>query len=173
MTPSEREIKLNLKPFLSTTEVSGDSGVWLTLGLDNPQWSSYDKFTLRASWPASHPCDVYLKISDPLHVPSQLLRNRPLHSTRTKYAQVYAVNTGVPTPSSTGEDMTWLRLEPIPLTLVLEPLLFGVLPQSIVPVLLVMVSTIGIALVLLPYVLQYYENLLKDIRQRNTHTKQE
>ena len=88
------------------------------------------------------------------------------------YAHVYAISTGVPTPSLTGEDMTWLRREPIPLTLVLEPLLFGVLPQSVLPVVLVMLVAIGVALALLPYVLRYYDHILVDVR-RTIGTKQE
>ena len=58
--------------------------------------------------------------------------------------------------------MTWLRREPIPLTLVLEPLLFGVLPQSVLPVVLVMLVAIGVALALLPYVLRYHDHILVD-----------
>ena len=81
---------------------------------------------------------------------------------RKKYAHVYAISTGAPTPSLTGEDMTWLRREPIPLTLVLEPLLFGVLPQSVLPVVLVMLVAIGVALALLPYVLRYHDHILVD-----------
>ena len=59
--------------------------------------------------------------------------------------------------------MTWLRREPVPLTLVLEPLLFGVLPQSVLPVVLVMPVAIGVALALLPYhVLRYHDHILVD-----------
>lgn len=119
-----------------------------------------------------HPCDIYLKIYDPMQVAPQQWHHQPLHSTRNKYVHVYAVSTGVPTPSPTGEDMTWLRREPIPLTLVLEPLLFGVLPQSVLPVVLVMVGAIGVALALLPYVLRYYDPILVDVR-RIIDTKQE
>lgn len=101
------------------------------------------------------------------------MHNQPLHLTRKKYAHVYAISTGAPTPSLTGEDMTWLRREPVPLTLVLEPLLFGVLPQSVLPVVLVMLVAIGVALALLPYhVLRYYDHILVDVR-RTIGTKQE
>jgi len=119
-----------------------------------------------------HPCDIHLKIYDPLQVAPQEWHHQPFRSTRNKYAHVYAVSTGVPTPSSTGEDMTWLRRESIPLTLVLEPLLFGVLPQSVLPVVLVMLGACGVALALLPYVLRYYDPILIDVR-RIIDTKQE
>lgn len=130
-------------------------------GLLNEPWTTFQ-----------HPCDIFLKIYDPLQVASQQLHNQPLHLTRKKYAHVYAISTGAPTPSLTGEDMTWLRREPIPLTLVLEPLLFGVLPQSVLPVVLVMLVAIGVALALLPYVLRYYDHILVDVR-RTIGTKQE
>ena len=50
MTPSDAEKKLNLEPALDVAEVTAEVGVWVSLDLD--AWSSYNKFTLRASWPA-------------------------------------------------------------------------------------------------------------------------
>ncbi|KXN87427.1 hypothetical protein AN958_08858 [Leucoagaricus sp. SymC.cos] len=173
MNSSDREILLNIPPVLDTSEVSIESGVWFALDLDDPNWSSYNKFTLRSSWPASHPCDIYLKIHDPLHVVSQLMRNRPLHTTRKKYAHVYVINTGVPTPSPTGEDMTWLLRQPVPITLVLEPLLFGAVPQSVVPTIFVILGAIALALVLLPYVLRHYGQAIREVKQEVIHAKQE
>jgi len=82
---------------------------------------------------------------------------------RKGYTHVYTISIGVFTSSLTGEDMTWLCCEPIPLTLVLEPLLFGVLPQSVLPVILVMLVAIGVALAILPYVLCYYNHILVDV----------
>lgn len=177
---------------LDATEWMVNSGAWLTLDLDDPGWSSYHKFTLRASWSAAvslefsfqglfftqhntlqHPCDIHFKIFDPLHVASQLLRNRQLHPTRKKYVHVYAINTGVPTPSSTGKDMTWLRHEPVPITVVLEPLLLGVVPQSVVPVIFVLLAAIGVTLVLLPYVQSNFGHLVDKVQREITHAKRE
>jgi hypothetical protein len=53
MDSSHNEIPLNITPVLDATEVSPGSGLWLTLKLDDPNWTSYKKFTLRLSWPAS------------------------------------------------------------------------------------------------------------------------
>jgi len=50
MTTSDAEKKLNLEPALDVAEVTAEVGVWVSLDLD--AWSSYNKFTLRASWPA-------------------------------------------------------------------------------------------------------------------------
>jgi len=52
MTPSDAEKKLNLEPALDVEEVTAEVGVWVLLDLDDLAWSSYSKFTLRASWPA-------------------------------------------------------------------------------------------------------------------------
>ncbi|EKM81725.1 hypothetical protein AGABI1DRAFT_126087 [Agaricus bisporus var. burnettii JB137-S8] len=172
MDSSHNKIPLNITPVLDATEVSPDSGLWLTLKLDDPNWTSYTKFTLRVSWPPSHPCDFFLKITDPLYVAPQLLRNRPLHSTYRKYVHLYAINTGVPTPSPTGEDMTWLRREPVSITLVLEPLLLGVLPQSLVPVIIALLLVIVLALVLLPPVKRYFNEIAAPFIQEFDRVKQ-
>lgn len=56
MTPSNAEKKLNLEPALDKAEVTIESGVWVSLDLDNPAWSW---FTLRASWPAYVSVKIY------------------------------------------------------------------------------------------------------------------
>ena len=38
MTPSNAEKKLNLEPALDKAEVTIESGVWVSLDLDNPAW---------------------------------------------------------------------------------------------------------------------------------------
>jgi hypothetical protein len=86
---------------------------------------------------------------------------------------IYAINTGVPTPSPTGEDMTWLRREPVPITLVLEPLLFGVLPQSLVPVIIALILVIVLALALLPPIVRYFDEIAAPFRQEFDRIKQE
>ena len=58
MTPSNAEKKkLNLEPALDKAEVTIESGVWVSLDLDNPAWSWYGKFT--ASWPAYVSVKIY------------------------------------------------------------------------------------------------------------------
>lgn len=52
MTPFDSEKKLKLEPVLDVAEVTAELGVWVSLDLDDPAWRSYNKFTLRASWPA-------------------------------------------------------------------------------------------------------------------------
>ncbi|OBZ68591.1 hypothetical protein A0H81_11550 [Grifola frondosa] len=39
--------------------------IWVILDLDNPEWESYSKFTLRLSWPASSPADFSIQIYSP------------------------------------------------------------------------------------------------------------
>ncbi|KAF9444888.1 hypothetical protein P691DRAFT_735836, partial [Macrolepiota fuliginosa MF-IS2] len=173
LNTTNREASLSITPVLDPTEVWPRSGIWLTLDLDDPGWSSYNKFTLRASWPASHPCDIYIKIFDPQHVASQLLSNRPLHPTRRKYAHVYVINTGVPTPSSTGEDMTWLRREPVPVTLILEPLLLGVVPQSVVLVITLLSVAVAMVIMIIPTAVRYYDTIAAPFKQDLLRSKQE
>ncbi|KAF9447830.1 hypothetical protein P691DRAFT_730784 [Macrolepiota fuliginosa MF-IS2] len=170
---TNREASLNITPVLNSTEVWPQSGIWLTLDLDDPNWSSYNKFTLRASWPASHPCDIYIRTFDPQHVASQLLRNRPLHPTRRKYAHIHVINTGIPTPSSIGEDMTWLRREPVPVTLILEPLLLGVVPQSVVPVITLLSGAVAMMIMIMPTAVGYYNTITIPFKQGLLRRKQE
>ncbi|KAF9444881.1 hypothetical protein P691DRAFT_777949 [Macrolepiota fuliginosa MF-IS2] len=173
LNTTNREASLDITPVLNSTEVRPQSGIWLTLDLDDRGWCSYNKFTLRASWPASHPCDIYIKIFDPQHVASQLLHNRPLHPTRRKYAHIYVISTGVPTPSSTGEDMTWLRREPVPVTLILEPLLLGVVPQSVVPVIVLLSVAAAMMIMIMPTAMRYYNTIAAPFKQGILRNKRE
>ncbi|KAJ3547942.1 hypothetical protein NMY22_g1464 [Coprinellus aureogranulatus] len=121
--------------------------LWLLLDLDGEKWASYTKYTLRLSWPASYPVDAYLKIFDssdiaplPRPGPPRRLRRRQGPSqylVRRKFARIQLVNIGVLNPTSelaknAQHDPTMLP-EPVPIIITLEPLLFGVLPQSLVP----------------------------------------
>ncbi len=69
--------------------------------------------------------------------------------------------------------MTWLRYEPVPVTLVLEPLLFGAIPQSVVPVILTLLVGIGVALMIAPYMVRYYESIVTPPKQKDTGRKRE
>lgn len=69
--------------------------------------------------------------------------------------------------------MTWLRREPVPITLILEPLLFGFVPQSVVPVILVLLVAVSLALALLPHVVRYFDEIAAPFKQEIGHTKRE
>jgi hypothetical protein len=69
--------------------------------------------------------------------------------------------------------MTWLRREPVPIILVLEPLLLGAAPESVVPVICVLLVVITLALVLLPHVKRYYEPVVRGAEKDASHIKRE
>lgn len=69
--------------------------------------------------------------------------------------------------------MTWLRLEPVPVTLILEPLLFGVIPQSVVPVIMMLLVGVGVALMIAPYLVRYLDSIVAPLNQEGTGGKRE
>ncbi|PPR02351.1 hypothetical protein CVT24_011695 [Panaeolus cyanescens] len=107
--------------------------LWVVLDTEAPKWSGYTKFTLRASWPAYQPTNVFMDIFDPVELTNSASRaDATSMTTRNKYARLRFVHTGVLSPSHASDDDTARYL--VSLHLILEPLLFGVLPQSVLPV---------------------------------------
>ncbi|RXW24578.1 hypothetical protein EST38_g1320 [Candolleomyces aberdarensis] len=137
--------------------------LWIALEHDDENWLNYDKFTLRLSYSASvrvllssppsllylherkFPVKAYLKIFDasdiaplPRPGPPRRFRNRRMNKyhVRRKFARIQLVNTGVLNPKSelaeSGQDPTTLP-GPVPIIVRLEPLMFGVIPQSVIP----------------------------------------
>lgn len=135
--------------------------VWIRLDLDDEAWSSFSKFTLRLSWPAfvsestsfplqflskclseQHSTDFDVEIFSSSEV-LQLLGSsdstipRPdswksgsTRSTRKMFSRIRLVNTGVRNPSHPPLDISSTK---VPFTVKLEPLHFGVLPESVIP----------------------------------------
>ncbi|KAG2022538.1 hypothetical protein CC2G_000279 [Coprinopsis cinerea AmutBmut pab1-1] len=144
--------------------------LWVALDLDSPEWAKYSKFTLRLSWPASHPVDAYLKIYDPSDLaelprpgPPRRSRHRaPPTETRSKYARVQLISTAVWNPELLRSNQTIVSdLTTVPIILTLEPLLFGVLPESIVPTLFALV----IAAIVGFFIARTVNEYLQDITQ--------
>ncbi|KAF8640371.1 hypothetical protein AX17_000042 [Amanita inopinata Kibby_2008] len=115
--------------------------VWAVLEMTNSKWSSYSKYTLRISWPAMFPTEFSIKLYSSASDP------------RVKYARVRAVFDGVFTPANTGthpflpyrtasDDTQW---DTVPFFLILEPLYFGILPESVFPALLAIVAVSFVA----------------------------
>ncbi|ETW86519.1 hypothetical protein HETIRDRAFT_241893, partial [Heterobasidion irregulare TC 32-1] len=115
---------------------------WAVLDLDEPAWSSYAKFTLRVSWPASSPADFSIQVYTPTELashlglpaspPSPLAPVSPPPTTRLRFARIRLVSTGV-------RARTHAPLMPPPpppavaFITILEPLYFTVLPASVAP----------------------------------------
>jgi hypothetical protein len=105
-----------------------------------------------------HPVDAYLRVFEPTEIaslprpgPPRRSRTRlqarsppPTTHTRTKYARLQLLTTAVWTPSALESNDTSI-LDNVPLILTLEPLLFGVLPESVLPTIafVLMAATIG------------------------------
>ncbi|KAJ7292848.1 hypothetical protein C8J57DRAFT_1490331 [Mycena rebaudengoi] len=132
------------------------------------EFSSYSKFTLRLSYPASTPTNYLIQVLDPLavaalfHLPSASLTN-----TKRKYARIRAVDTGVRTPTALPPQNA-----PPPATnsiLVLKPLYLGVLPASLTPFLLVALPVLALAACAVPrgnaYLEGYAARAIREIRR--------
>ncbi|KAF5385150.1 hypothetical protein D9615_001084 [Tricholomella constricta] len=121
--------------------------LWVLLDLTR-DWSTHSSFTLRLSWPAPYPADFSIQIYDSEALLSRfgVKPEQPRHTSsalhagqRYRFAHIRLVDTGVltPTPKSYTDATKPAEAEPIPVPfiLVLEPLYFGVLPPSVLPVL--------------------------------------
>ena len=131
--------------------------LWLALDLDHDAtWTHYDRFTLRVSWPASvststlpithdysytsqHPATVAISLHPPptLESASTHARNARLHLARIRLTEE-----GVRVPALSQDEIM-----PVPFVVRLEPLVLGVLPLSVIPV----VSTLLVVLAAAAY----------------------
>ncbi|KIM35632.1 hypothetical protein M413DRAFT_347306 [Hebeloma cylindrosporum] len=110
--------------------------VWLSLSVDDEGWKHFDKFTLRLSWPAFHPTQITMDIYDPTSLGAFTTKGTSSNTTtmtktRRRYARIQMVHTGVLTPGIVLDDNSRYN---VPFILTLEPLYFGVLPESVLPV---------------------------------------
>ncbi|KAF9561621.1 hypothetical protein CPC08DRAFT_688774 [Agrocybe pediades] len=142
--------------------------IWAVLDLDQDQWKKFDKFTLRISCPAYHPTRFTMTIYDPPSL-SKFSSERPSTAhptTRTKYARIQLVHTGVLTPWKGSSENT-ARYD-VSFILVLEPLHFGVLPESVIPTVLAILAAAAIAL---PVALRINKQLQKLAQQIRNESK--
>ncbi|KAG7451813.1 uncharacterized protein BT62DRAFT_880984 [Guyanagaster necrorhizus] len=131
--------------------------LWLKLDLSSDAWQEFTKFTLRISWAAYNPADFLIDILDGDSITSAKSSDPP---TRLKYARIRLVDTGVLTPGKSVD-----RSTPIPFTVVLEPLYFGVLPASVVPILYFLVPVVLLAALTLPWINAYLESVALKARR--------
>ncbi|KAH9934082.1 uncharacterized protein BXZ73DRAFT_100920 [Epithele typhae] len=125
--------------------------LWLALGTDAPPWDGFTKFTLRISWPATSPADFHIDTFAPDELVQRLRAPHLAHvrlaargRTRRRFARVRVVSTGVLTPSADGAHARRAR-EPVSFVVRVEPLYFGVLPGSVVPVVLLLLAVAAAA----------------------------
>ena len=120
--------------------------LWLALDLDHGgSWTHYDRFTLRVSWPASvsttntpfiihdfshtsqHPATVAISLHPP---PASESASAHARTARLHLARIRLTEEGVRVPA-----LTHHAIMPVPFVVRLEPLILGVLPASVMPVL--------------------------------------
>ncbi|KAG6820661.1 hypothetical protein H0H93_013512 [Arthromyces matolae] len=187
-TYAERQLDLIPAPLGSSMEEVCNTGrsngvdytacpheLWLLLDLTG-NWEKYSRFTLRLSWLASHPVDFSLQIFDAQDLLAHLSQHRnhilnesrpPTHRTRARYARIRAVDIGVltPYPGSTSSGSTTSQPSPVPFILIVEPLYFGFLPPTVVPVLWYIVVVVIIACIGLPPLIKYLDGLASQARK--------
>ncbi|KDR85832.1 hypothetical protein GALMADRAFT_218910 [Galerina marginata CBS 339.88] len=146
--------------------------LWVVLELDGIEWKNFNKFTLRASWPAFHPTDISMKIYNPGSLGAFATRDPgiTLSKTRRKYARIQMVHAGVLTPAANnvGDDASRYLVS---IYLVLEPLYFGVLPSSVIPVLFAIVAAIVIGLPIAWKINTYFQSIVQKAKMPE-HLKQ-
>lgn len=75
------------------------------------------------------------------------------------------LDTGVRTPSPNSSPVPPI-VEPVPFNILLEPLYFGVLPESVIPILLFLVPLVLIcAFVVTPMANSYFSGVVKEINK--------
>ncbi|KAG1886203.1 hypothetical protein F4604DRAFT_1969649, partial [Suillus subluteus] len=147
--------------------------LWITLDLDDENWMSYSKFTLRLSWPASKsysPEAILTRLSRLPHqsaiedasITEPHLSRTGLSTTRLKYARIRVVDTGVRTPTP---DFHPSAVHAIPFILILEQLYFGVLPASLLPTVCFLITVLTCAALATPWILSYLDHFIKQARQ--------
>jgi len=112
----------------------------------------YEPDTLRA-WLSNAVSDEPSTVSQPslFRIPS-----------RRKYARIRLIDTGVLTPT---RDMLPPRTaEAVPFNLILEPLYLGVLPASVLPIVLFLVPIIVLAGLMVPFINTYLEGIIRTAR---------
>jgi len=137
-------------------------------------WNDYDRFTLRVSWPASvsphnhyvltehlkrkkkYPVQVSLKLHRPIvssaTAASSSARTDTMAPRRLYLARIRLKQEGVPVPGTRQRESSE---EGVPLVVLLEPLLLGVLPASVLPTVVTLLVVLGVmACGVLPYVLR-------------------
>lgn len=89
--------------------------------------------------------------------------------TRRKYARIRLVDTGVRTPTRNPA----AKRAPVPFTVILEPLHFGVLPSSVVPTLLCLLPVVACAALMVAPINRYLERIAAKAREEISTAKDE
>ncbi|KAI0253289.1 hypothetical protein BJV78DRAFT_226556 [Lactifluus subvellereus] len=136
--------------------------LWLALDLDGEDaaWANYDWFTLRVSWPASHSAQVALSMHRaPSLAPSESASSQ--QTARLHIVHIRLAQEGVRVPTAVEKEVE----EVVPLVVLLEPLVLGVLPVSVIPVGWTLLVVLGVvACCVLPSVWGVVEEVVRRAR---------
>jgi hypothetical protein len=167
-----------------------DHEIWLRLNLDSEAWEKYSKFTLRISWPASvrhldrnlvhqlivysqSPADFYLDTFAPTELADVYrltLPNPDIQTlTRTQYARIRVVNTGIRTPWP-GVNVTAPPPD-VRFRVICEPLLLGILPQTLLPTIVCLIAVIAVASTMVCPINRYLGRLSDEVRDEISKRK--
>ncbi|KAF9653944.1 hypothetical protein BDM02DRAFT_3107109 [Thelephora ganbajun] len=134
-----------------------EDDLWLVLDFDAEEWSAYRGFTLRISWPASHPFDFQLEGYTPqgyaLKAGHNVNELPPTHpKTRNMYARIRPINTGVLAPwaqraiaLNRTHSQAMRDYGKVEFITILEPLRFGGVPETLLPTIAFLVPLVLIA----------------------------
>ncbi|KAI3621630.1 hypothetical protein WG66_009451 [Moniliophthora roreri] len=149
---------------LVSTVPSCPNEIWFKLNLDDDEWRTFSKFTFRVSWAASYPVDFAISILDPEAVAARFPTNSSQKdspsTTRTKYARVRSVDIGVAARSNGHHGAP-----KVPFIVSVEPLHFGFVPESVIPLLQAFVPLLIGLLWAVPKVLRYVGSVADEARK--------
>lgn len=157
-----------------------EDDLWLVLDFDAEEWSAYRSFTLRISWPASHPFDFLLEAYTPHgyalkagYDAAQVTDLPPTYpKTRIMYARIRPVNTGVLAPwAQRAISMNQTRSQAmkdygkVEFITILEPLRFGGVPETLLPTIAFLIPLVLIAgFIVFPGIHVYITGIARDAR---------
>lgn len=110
-----------------------------------------------------HPTDINMKIFEPDDLSFMLKEQFKVRKTRRKYARIQFTHTGVLTPTSERPNNIFRYQVPIIMTL--EPLHLGVLPNSVIPVLIAIFMAIISGLPLAFKLDSYLQSVALSVRE--------
>ncbi|KAL5519535.1 hypothetical protein ACEPAH_1218 [Sanghuangporus vaninii] len=163
--------------------------LWLELDLSSQEWLYYERFTIRLSWPAFYPTDFDIQLLYPedlvVYMYSRfgvlgrhfgenniLSENNAPHTSRTIFVRVRLVDTGVRPPFRSKPDELPIpdhtdqsAFEAVPFNVIVEPLLLGVLPATVVPTIIFSIPLLVLAWFAYPYAVRYLEDVASEARK--------
>ncbi|KAL5536054.1 hypothetical protein ACEPAF_4159 [Sanghuangporus sanghuang] len=160
--------------------------LWLEVDLSSQEWLYYDRFTIRLSWPAFYPTDFDIQLLYPEDLMAYmysrfgvrgrhfeenniLSENNAPDTSRTIFVRVRLVDTGVrppfrskpdklPNPDRTDQS----AFDTVPFNVIVEPLILGVLPATVVPTIIFSIPLLVLAWFAYPYAVRYLEDIASE-----------